>query len=143
YKWLKRFREHGREGLFDHSRAPLNHRDAVTPEIRKQLIAFRREHPTWGPLKLIARLGRLHPSMKWPAASTVGEILKAESLVQPRKLRHRVPAYEHPFLGYVEPNDVWGVDFKGQFKLGNGRYCYPFTVSDGVSRYLLGCRAMC
>ena len=141
YKWLQRYEESGLAGLELRSRAPNTSPRSMTSEVRELVLAARKRFPHWGPRKLRAILSRRHPLILLPATSTIGVLLEREGLVQPRKLRPKTPPYEHPFLAYVHPNDVWCIDFKGQFRLQNGEYCYPLTVTDGVSRYLLGCRA--
>ena len=142
YKWIKRYHEKGMEGLEDLSHAPLNHPNATSPEIVSQLIDTRLQHKTWGPKKIIARLEKLHPETSWPAPSTAGSILKKEGLVNSRRLKRRTPPYTAPFQNCNRPNDVWSIDYKGQFKMGNGRLCYPLTISDNYSRYLLGCHGL-
>lgn len=142
YRWLARFKEEGEAGLKDRSRAPrvIPHK---TPEaIEEQVLQVRRQYPTWGPKKIRGWLTRREPSMDWPAASTMGEILERAGMVMPRRLRRRTPPSTTPLSHAVQPNDVWSLDFKGQFRLGNGRYCYPLTVTDNVSRMLLGCFAL-
>jgi transposase InsO family protein len=77
-----------------------------------------------------------------PAASTIGDILKRNALVAPRRKRNGVVPYTQPFSGCERPNDLWCVDFKGHFPVGDGVRCYPLTVTEGYSRLLLECRAM-
>src|SRR5206468_3961420 len=96
----------------------------------------------WGPKKVVDYLGREQPEMDWPVDSTAGEILKRAGLVQPRLRRHRVAPYTQPFGECEGPNQSWSADFKGDFRLGNGRRCYPLTLSDNFSRYLLLCRGL-
>jgi transposase InsO family protein len=106
------------------------------------LLEERRLHPRWGPKKLIRRLSGRYPEESWPAVSTGGEILKRHGLVQGRPRRRPL---EHPgrsLWQVSQPNDLWTVDFKGQFRTGDAAYCYPLTVADSLSRYLLGCRAL-
>ncbi len=96
----------------------------------------------WGPKKLLARLEDEHPDIHWPALSTTSEILRRHGLVKHRHKRYHTPPYTEPFKGCSLPNAVWSADYKGQFRLGNGKLCYPLTVSDNYSRYLLGCWAL-
>lgn len=142
YKWLDRYREEGVEGLQDRSRAP-KHCPHRTPEaVQELVIAARRSHPRWGPQKLLDYLGPRHPEVDFPAPSTVGDILKREGLVQPRRLQRRPT---HPGTSPIEaeaPGAVWTADFKGEFRLGSGTYCYPLTIQDAHSRYLLACEAL-
>ena len=142
YKWLGRYREEGVEGLQDRSRAP-KHCPHSTPETVQELVIKAREaHPRWGPRKLLDYLGPRHPEVPLPAPSTVGDILKREGLIEPRR-RQRRPT--HPGTNPIEakaPGEVWTADFKGEFRLGSSNYCYPLTIQDAHSRYLLACEAL-
>lgn len=142
YKWLNRYREEGVEGLRDRSRAP-KHCPHQTPEaIRELVIETREAHPRWGPRKLLDYLGPRHPEVNFPAPSTVGDILKREGLVEPRRSQRRPT---HPGTSPIEaeaPGEVWTADFKGEFRLGSSEYCYPLTVQDAYSRYLLACEGL-
>ena len=143
YKWLHRAEEEGvAEGLKDRSRAPDRHPNQTPAAIAEAIVAVRVAHPTWGPRKVRAVLVREDPSRRWPAASTIGEVLKRAGLVRPRRRRRRTPAYTEPFSSARRPNDVWCADFKGWFRTGDGRRCDPLTVTDAHSRYLLRCEAM-
>ena len=142
YKWLARFEEAGVEGLLDRSRAPLCHPQAIPDRIAAQCLATRREHPTWGPLKVRAFLKRRRPGTEWPAASTIGSLFDREGLTVKRKLRHRGPPSSMPFAHCGAANDVWCIDFKGWFLTGDGAHCEPLTLTDAHSRYLLRCQAL-
>ncbi len=141
YKWLQRYRQEGVAGLQDRSRAPLKcpHR---TPEgISDFLIEARRQHPHWGAEKVVDWLRLRQPEVKWPAASTAQEILKQAGLIQPKRRRRRSPPSSPLQLGEVAPHEVLTADFKGEFRTRDRRYCYPLTIVDYTSRYLLACRA--
>lgn len=140
YKWIERYETEGPAGLHDRICAPRSQTRMTPPEIVDQVVALRRKHPAWGPRKLKARLVLDAPDTPWPAASTIGDILKRKGLVRPRKLRRRAPPMEHPFAEADAPNDVWCIDFKGWWRTGDGVRCEPFTVSDAMSRYLLLCK---
>jgi putative transposase len=142
YKWLERHREAGAEGLFDRSRAPQHHPQAMTEEIAEGCLAVRRAHPTWGPVKVRAWLARRAPETAWPAASTIGALFDREGLTVKRRLRRRCPPSSAPFAHCGAANDVWCIDFKGWFLTGDGTHCEPLTLSDAYSRYLLRCQAM-
>jgi transposase InsO family protein len=141
YKWVERFMYEGFEGLQDRSRAPHHHPNAVDKGTARAIITVKKRFPHWGPRKLLARLLQVHPHRQWPAASTIGEILKREGFVEPRKRRRRTPPATRPFGSCEAPNQVWCADFKGHFMV-NGRYCYPLTISDAYSRYLLRCEPL-
>lgn len=142
YKWWARFQEQGQPGLSEVSRAPAHHPNAVSDEVVRAVIEARRAHPRWGARKLVAWLERRQPERSWPAPSTVGEILRREGLVCRRKRRSRTGDYTSKLAGYYGPNAVWCADFKGQFKTLDHRWCYPLTISDGFSRFLLRCEAL-
>jgi len=141
YKWITRYEEEGVDGLKERSRAPIHHPNTTDEHILASLIEEKYRHRKWGPKKIIAILNRRHPDIRWPAASTAGEWFKKEGLVKERRHRRAVPSYNDPFSECLLPNDVWSVDYKGQFRMQNKKYCYPLTISDNVSRYLLACRA--
>jgi putative transposase len=141
-KWIRRYLEGGCEGLLERSRAPHKHPNAIPEEVRAMIIETKLAHQRWGPKNVIDRLRRERPAGDWPADSTAGEILKRAGLVKPRRRRPRVAPYPQPFGACGGPNQSWSADFKGDFRLGNGRRCYPLTVSDNFSRYLLQCRGL-
>lgn len=142
YEWLARYREAGVGGLFDRSRAPLHHPQAIADEIGERCVAVRRDHPTWGPLKVRAFLERQAPLVDWPAASTIGLMFDREGLTVKRKLRRKSPPSSAPFAECGAANDVWCIDFKGWFETGDGARCEPLTLTDAHSRYLLRCQAL-
>lgn len=144
YKWLARFRRDGPAGLAD--RAPVPHAcPHATPQAQRELLcALRRVHPTWGARKLRARLQTQHPTLAWPAPSTITTLLDHAGLIQHRPPRRRpgVPAGARgPADAATEPNALWTMDYKGQFRTGDGRWCYPLTVVDAATRFLLACVA--
>lgn len=142
YKWVRRFEQHGPQGLHDAPRAPHSCRHAVAPEMVALLVDAKKRHPFWGPKKLVAWLAELHPDQRLPAVSTVGAWLKKYGLVRSRKRLHRVPPYTEPFAEVNKPNDLWCADFKGDFKTRDDVPCHPFTLTDADSRYVLECRAL-
>jgi len=143
YKWKERFEHEGLDGLRERSRAPHRLVRQTPPKIQDLLIAARKAHSTWGPKKLKAWLEEKDPSLELPYPSTIGDLLKAEGLVKSRRRRQRQAVEEQVArLDADGPNVEWNADFKGEFRLGNGQYCYPLTISDAFSRYLLGVRAL-
>ena len=136
YARLERVREEGAAGLEDRSRAPrgCSHRTATELEA---LIVAERKRVHWGARKLLRVLSQRHPELPWPARSTISDILTRNGLVKPRRRRRK---WEHPGAPKAEasePNALWTTDFKGQFRTGDGVYCYPLTIVDLHSRYLL------
>ena len=141
YKWLQRYHEAGVAGLRDRGRAPLHHPHATPAEVIAQLIAAREQHRFWGPRKLVAYLKRVAPDQHWPSPSTAGGILKRHGLVKARRRRRgAIAAACPPLITPTHPNHVWGVDYKGWFRTGDGTRCDPLTISDLFSRYLLECQ---
>lgn len=139
YKWARRYGREGVEGLRDRSRAPRSCPHRTDARCEQALVEARRAHPRWGPKKLLVGLRKRHPDWPWPAPSTAGQILKRRGLVKPRRRRRRRPAPTKPDLHVERPNEMWTADFKGEFRMGNTELCYPLTVADRQTRYLLGC----
>lgn len=142
YKWLARHDASGIAGLSDRPRIAVAFPHRTPEEVAREIIAFKRRFPFMGPKKILARLRELNPQMDWPAPSTASEILRREGLVQTRVRRR--PAV-HPVRARIKPeapNDLMTVDFKGHFRLGNARYCYPLTIVDGFSRFLMACHSL-
>lgn len=142
YKWVGRFDADGRAGLAERSRRPHVSPSATDPAIVARLCEARRRHPTWSARKLIAVLRRDDPAVAWPARSTGCALLKAQGLVRTPRRRTRVRAPHTALKPMTRPNEVWTTDFKGEFRTGDGRYCYPLTLRDGFSRYVLRCAAL-
>lgn len=142
YKWLERYKTGGPAELVDRSRAPKTSPWALDAKVTAVVIAARKAHPTWGPRKLLDWLTPRQPDLQLPAASSVGDLLKREGLVKPRKRRMRTERPKRPLVHVRKPNDLWSIDFKGHFLLGNGQRCGPLTVTDSHSRSLLCCRTM-
>ena len=142
YKWIERFDLGGPGALEDRSSQARNLRHRLPEAMVLQVLELRKEHPFWGPKKIRACLTP-EAGKEPPAASTIGSLLKAYGLVKPRRRRGlRTGGSELPFKDALSPNDVWCVDFKGHFLLGDGQRCDPLTLSDQASRYLLKCEAL-
>jgi transposase InsO family protein len=141
HKFKKRFERFGVAGLADRSRAPKVIPHKTPPETEELIIAERKLHPTWGPKKLKQSLER-RLEHEFPSPAGFGYILKRNGLSQPRKKRQRHPPSPTTLREALAPNEVWCIDYKGQFRLGDGTYCYPLTLTDQFSRYILGCEAM-
>jgi transposase InsO family protein len=142
YKWIDRYLRHGPAGLEDRSRKPRNSPNRIPEYIEAALLQARTRHPSWGAKKLLPYLAKRFPNEQLPLESTVFEILGRHGMLARKRQRRRIGHPGAPGNSMLAPNDVWCADFKGQFKTGDGRYCYPLTVTDGFSRYLLGCQAL-
>lgn len=140
-KFKQRFKRLGEVGLVDQSRAPKVIPHRTPPELADLLLAERKRHPTWGPKKLKEALEqRLRRPL--PAASTIGDILARAGMVRSRPRRRSIPAQPTALRKAHAPNDVWCIDYKGQFQLGDRSLCYPLTLTDQRTRFILGCEAM-
>jgi putative transposase len=142
YKWIDRYVRHGPAGLGEQSRRPRHSPRHTSDEIVAAILDARRRHPRWGGKKLLALLHRRHPRWDLPGRSTACDILSRHGMVPIKRQRRRLGHPGKPTSQILAPNDVWSADYKGQFRTGDGRYCYPLTVADGFSRYLLGCQAL-
>jgi transposase len=142
YKWIDRYLRHGPAGLEERSRRPRRSPRHTSEEIVTAILDARRRHPRWGGKKLLALLHKRHPRWVLPGRSTACDILSRHGMVPIRRQRRRLGHPGKPTSQMLAPNDVWTADYKGQFRTGDGRYCYPLTVADGFSRYLLGCQAL-
>lgn len=142
YEWVCREAERGLEGLEDGSRRP-HHSPNKTPEWMEQRLIAERKKWGFGAKKILRRLQDEEPTIAWPPRSTIDMIFKRAGVVQSRRRVRRpfAPAPIIPAYALSEPGAVMTGDYKGQFRLGNGRLCYPFTVADPVSRYLYACDA--
>src|SRR5687768_7555342 len=141
YKVFKRYRQLGLEGLLYRTRRPYRHANRLPFQVERTIVTLRQEHPTWGAVKIREKLLRDFPMVPTPAKSTVHAVLDRHGLIEQRK-RRRHKAQGTPLSSTSSPNGLWCADFKGEFMLGNRRYCYPLTVSDYSSRFLLACEGL-
>lgn len=141
-RWRRRYLAEGFAGLASRSHAPHHCPHKIGAEVAGAVIELRRKHPNWGPVPLLARLRRLRPDLQLPAPSTVGDLLVREGMVEPRR-RRAAPAERAGCAVQSEaPNQMWTADFKGQFRTLDGKYCYPLTIQDAHTRFLLTCDAL-
>ena len=117
-------------------------RKPYRPRVREALVGLRSRYPNWGPRILRAYLQRETPKIRWPAPSTIGNLLRREGLAHPRRKRKRTPPYTEPLKHAEAPNQVWCADFKGWFLTQDGSRCDPLSIKDACSRYLLRCCAV-
>jgi len=142
YKIFDRYRETGLEGLTDRTRRPVRYANQLPPQLEAQIVTLKRGKPHWGARKIRELLvRRLAGDVRVPAKSTIHAVLDRHGLVK-RMGRKRHRATGTPLSAGQEPNALWCADYKGEFKLGNKEYCYPLTVTDHASRYLLLCEAL-
>lgn len=142
YKWVERYVDDGPGALEDLPRKPHHFPNETDPEIVAELLELRRKFPAWGGKKILKIVHGQHPLWDLPCRATVQDILKRNGMVPIRRCRRRIGHPGKPSSSILAPNDVWSADFKGQFKTGDGVYCFPLTVTDNFSRYLLGCQGL-
>lgn len=141
YKLFNRYKDSGLEGLTDRSRRPYRHANQLPFQVEQLIVQLKKEKPNWGAPKIRERLRRLYPDVHTPANSTVHAVLDRHGLVRRRRRRHHKPkgtALSRP----RQPNELWCADYKGEFMLADRRYCYPLTITDYASRYLIACDAL-
>jgi len=141
YKILNRYKECGLDGLYDRSRAPYRQANKLPFQVERTILGIKKEHPSWGAPKIRDKLIRQYPMIPTPAVSTIHAALDRNGLVKRRK-RKRYKAKGTLLAGANTPNGLWCADYKGEFRLGNKQYCYPLTISDYRSRYLLACEGL-
>lgn len=141
-KWIDRYLRCGPAGLDERSRKPQRSPNETPEEIVAAILKARGHHPAWGAKKLLTILHKRHPRWSLPGRSTVCDILSRHGMIPKKRSRRRIGHPGKPTSQIFAPNDCWSADYKGQFKTGDGYYCYPLTVADGCSRFLLGCQAL-
>jgi transposase InsO family protein len=143
YKWTERFSIEGRSGLEDRSSAPKSCPHRLERCVEELILSVRRRHPGWGAKKILQAIALRQPELKLPARSTANDVLGRHALLSKRPQRQPREPSERPVTTTgATANDRFAIDFKGQFRLGNGRYCYPLTMTDEHTRYLLVCTAL-
>ena len=125
YKLIDRYKAYGEAGLLDRSRAPHRHPNATPRQVADRIVETKRERPTWGPKKIVARLRSIQPDVPWPSPSTASGILDRAGLVRRRKRRRTCASWGEPFAHAQSPNDVWAIDLKGWFRTGDGERIDP------------------
>ena len=141
YKYLERFVKQGYKGLEEETRNPHNHPNKTPKEIEEAIIELRKKHPRWGAGVIIDILEKSGNYEKLPSATTGNRILKDNDLIKKRR-RHKKVEMQKPIFDPQTPNEVWSADFKGKFKMKNGQYCYPLTIADSYSRYILAAKGL-
>ena len=142
HKIFNRYRTCGLEGLTDRSRRPYRQANRLPFQIESLIVLLKKEHPSWGAPKIREKLRRRHREINLPAISTVHAVLDRHGLVTRGRRRHIYKAEGTGLSRPDQPNDLWCADYKGEFMLADRRYCYPLTLTDFASRYLLCCDAL-
>lgn len=141
YKLFARYKDYGLEGLTDRSRRPYRQGCRLPESVESLILQVKRDHPSWGAPKIREKIRRKGLEISLPAISTVHAVLDRHGLVN-RPRRRRYKAEGTTLSKPLSPNQLWCADYKGEFMLTDRRYCYPLTVTDAASRYLLGCEAL-
>jgi len=141
YKFWNRYKDIGLRGLTDRARRPMRYANQLPIQLKKEILRIKKEKPSWGAPKIREIIRRKYPEVKTPAKSTIHCILDRHGLVKRRK-RRRFKAQGTPLLNKNTPNDLWCADYKGEFMLANKQYCYPLTITDFSSRFLLTCEGL-
>lgn len=143
YKWVERYRAQGAVGLQERSRAPHHCPHRMSQKAAQWLLSERRAHPSWGPRKLLRRYLNGHARQSAPSRSAIAALLRRHGLSEPRRTRRcaATPPGQRSLCAPSAPNELWTIDYKGEFLTGDHRWCYPLTVRDSASRYVLQIRA--
>lgn len=141
HKIIKRFKEEGPNGLLNKSKAPIRVANKLADEVQSMIVKLKMEKPTWGAPKIRELYMRKYPNFPVPAKSTIHAILDKNGLVKSRR-KKRYKAKGTSLSVPALPNDLWCTDFKGQFRLGNKKYCYPLTITDQLSRRIIACEGL-
>jgi len=142
YKIFNRYKDEGLRALSDRTRRPVRYANQLPPQLESVIVTLKHDKPHWGARKIRELLvRRLDQDIRVPATSTIHAVLHRHGLVKAVG-RPRYHAEGTPLSSGATPNELWCADFKGEFKLGNGQYCYPLTVTDHASRFLLLCEAL-
>ena len=140
HKFYKRYKDLGLQGLTDRSRRPYRQANRLPERVESLIVQLRREHPSWGAPKIREKIKRLGLGVSLPAISTVHAVLDRHGLVSRGRRRNHFKAEGTSLSRPDQPNDLWCADYKGEFMLADHRYCYPLTITDFASRYLLAAK---
>lgn len=142
HKLWNRYKEMGNEALIEQKRTPYRYANKLPLQIEALILDTKKEFPTWGAPKIREKIKRRHPDIRLPAISTIHAVLDRNGLVKSKLKRKRYKATGTELTNPEDPNDLWCADYKGEFMLGTKKYCYPLTITDHASRYLLTCDAL-
>ena len=142
HKIIDRYKDSGLEALTDRSRRPFRQANRLPFQVEQLIVNLKKEFPTWGAPKLRDRIHTHYPELALPAKSTVHAVLDRHGLVKKKRRRHHPKLTGTNLSDLKEPNALWCVDYKGEFMLGNKQYCYPLTVTDYASRFLICCEGL-
>lgn len=142
YKWVYRYIEHGVKGLINQSKAPKTIPHKTSEKITDFIVSYRKKHPSWGARKIIQKAQQVAPGLEMPSETTISNIIKRQGLTNKKRKRRKLGHPGRPTATAKIPNDIWTTDFKGEFKTKDGQYCYPLTIMDEYSRFLIDCQGL-
>jgi len=142
YKLIERYKMMGQCALVEQKRTPHRYANKLPIPVEALILDLKREYPNWGAPKIREKIIKKYPDVRTPAKSTIHAVLDRNGLVKHRRGRKRFKATGTLLQEAKEPNQLWCADYKGEFMLGNRQYCYPLTITDYASRYLIACEAM-
>lgn len=142
YQIWERYLRFGQEAFIEQKRTPYRYANKLPYQIEILILDLKKEYPHWGAPKIREKIFRKHPDIKVPAISTIHAVLDRHGLVKSELKRKRYKAEGTPLFHVNDPNDLWCADYKGEFMTGDQRYCYPLTITDYASRFLLSCEAL-
>ena len=142
YKWLARYKESGLKGLEDQSKAPKSPPDKTEKDVEEFILDTRRRHPNWGPRTITYHALKHAKHLKLPSETTIQSIIRRAGLSKKKRRRHKHGHPGKPSLVARRPNELWTVDFKGEFKTRDGYYCFPLTIQDEFSRFVIACKGL-
>jgi transposase InsO family protein len=142
YQIWERYLKFGQEAFVEQKRTPYRYANKLPVQLEMLILDLKKEYPNWGAPKIREKILRKHPDVKLPAISTIHAVLDRHGLVKSELRRRRYKAQGTPLIHAQNPNDLWCADYKGEFMLGDQRYCYPLTITDYASRFILSCEAL-
>jgi len=143
YKLWERYREMGNEALIEQKRTPYRYANKLPLQLEALILDTKKEFPNWGAPKIREKIKRRYPDVRLPAISTIHAVLDRNGLVESKLRRKNHTSIQPMHLSNpLLPNELWCADYKGEFMMGNRQYCYPLTITDHASRYLLACEAL-
>lgn len=142
YQIWEKYLRFGQEAFVEQKRTPYRYANKLPVQIEMLILDLKKEYPNWGAPKIREKILRKHPDVKAPAVSTIHAVLDRHGLVKSELRRKRYKAEGTPLVHVQNPNDLWCADYKGDFMLGDQRYCYPLTITDYASRFIISCEAL-
>ena len=142
YQIWEKYLRFGQEAFVEQKRTPYRYANKLPVQIEMLILDLKKEYPDWGAPKIREKILRKHPDVKAPAVSTIHAVLDRHGLVKSELKRKRYKAEGTPLVHVQNPNDLWCADYKGEFMLGDQRYCYPLTITDYASRFIVSCEAL-